>query len=148
MAALTASPARRAPQALPEVRRAGVGGLLLLPAVLVVYFAFNSGGFYPGAPAYVAVALCVVLAVRVVVAPDPWAGRSRAWMLAACALGLYTALTLLSGAWSHAPGVARIEFDLPLVYLLALVLCGSVGHTPGRVRWTVRGLALAAAAPA
>ena len=39
--------------------------MLLLPGALVLYFAFNSGGFYPGPPAYVAVVLCVVLALLI-----------------------------------------------------------------------------------
>jgi O-antigen ligase len=125
-----------------ESRRVAAAALLLLPAGLVVYFAFNSGGFYPGPTAYVAVALCVVLALRVTLAANPLEGLGWPLALGAGALALYALLTLVSAGWSHAPGVALVNFGLPLVYLLALVLFGSVGHTHERLRWILRLLAL------
>lgn len=122
-------------------RRVAADALPLLPAALVLYFAFNSGGFYPGACAYVAAGLCVVLAVRVALGAAPLSGLSVGLAVAAGALSIYALLTLASGSWSHAPGVARVEFDLPLVYVLVLVVCGSIAHTAARMRWMVRGLA-------
>jgi O-antigen ligase len=126
-----------------QVRRVSAAALLLLPAGLALYFAFNSGGFYPGAPAYVAMFLCVVLALRVMLAATPFAGFSWPLALAAVAFLAFAVLTLASGLWSHAPGVARVEFDLPLVYLLTMLLFGSIGRTGARLRWLVRGLAAA-----
>src|SRR5579859_8117883 len=126
-----------------ETRRVAAAVLILLPVGLVGYLAFNSGGFYPGPPAYVAVILCVALLLRVALAADPFEGLSWTLALPAAALALFTVLTLASQAWSHAPGVALIEFDLPLIYLLALVLFGSVARTRSRVAWTARALAAA-----
>src|SRR5437763_1749566 len=116
-------------------RRVSMAATLLLPAGLVLYFAFNSGGFYPGAPAYIAVLLCLVLVVRVAFAGAPFAGFSRSFAVAAGSLALYSLITLLSGAWSRAPGVARVEFDLPLLYLLVMVLFGLIPRTRTRLRW-------------
>jgi O-antigen ligase len=126
-----------------EARRVSLAGMLFLPAALVVYFAFNTGGFYPGAPAYIAMLLCVLLAVRALLGRFPLAGASALLALAGASMALLALLTVLSGSWSHAPGVARVEFDLPLVYLLAMVACGSIGRTRTRLRWMLRGLAAA-----
>ncbi len=127
-----------------EVRRVSLAGMLFVPAALVIYFAFNTGGFYPGAPAYIAMLLCVALGVRMLLAGVPLAGSSRLLALGVGSLALYTLLTLLSGTWSHAPGVARVEFDLPLVYLLTMITFGLIGRTRARLRWILRGLAVAA----
>ena len=121
-----------------------MAALLLLPGGLVVYFAFNAGGFSPGPPAFIAVLLCLVLAVRVTMASSAFAGLNRLVALGAGSLALYSLLTLISGSWSHAPGVARIEFDFPLVYVLAMLVFGSIPRTRARLRWMLRGLAMAA----
>src|ERR687883_1637748 len=129
-----------------EARRVSAAILLFLPAGLLLYFAFNSGGFYPGPPAYVAVLLCLVLLLRATMAGRPFAGFSRPLTLAAGAMALYALLTLISGGWSHAPGVARVEFDLPFTYLLAMLLFGSLPRTGRRLRWMLRGVAAASLA--
>jgi len=128
-----------------DSRRVGGAALLLLPAGLVSYFAFNSGGFYPAAPAYIAVILCIVLALRVTLAGNPFEGAGPGLALAAGALSLFALLTLLSQIWSHAPGTALVEFDRVFVYLLVLLLCGSIAHTSRRAAWTLRALGLAIA---
>jgi O-antigen ligase len=125
-----------------EGRRVSGAALLLLPAALLVYFAFNSGGFYPGPPAYVAVVLGVLLVLRMTIAENPFEGFSRPLVVAAGALSLYAILTLLSASWSHAPGRALVEFDLPLVYLLAMVLFGSIARTRERLEWMLRAIAV------
>jgi O-antigen ligase len=56
-------------------------------------------------------------------------------------MSIYTLLTLLSQYWSHAPGRALVEFDRALLYLLVLVLCGSVARSRGRLAWVIRALA-------
>lgn len=129
------------PPALDSGRIAGAA-LLLLPTGLMAYFAFNSGGFYPGPPAYVAMALSVVLALRVLMAENGLEGLSWPLAVGGGALALYTLWTLISESWSHAPGRALVEFDLPLVYLLALVLFGSLPHTRGRLEWILRALGI------
>jgi O-antigen ligase len=62
---------------------------------------------------------------------------------AAGALSAYALLVLLSGAWSHAPGRALLEFDLPLVYLLVMVLFGSLARSEARLAWIMRLLVVA-----
>lgn len=125
-----------------DSRRVAAGALLLLPAGLMAYFAFNSGGFFPQVPAYAAIILCVALLVRSLVG-NPFEGAG--WVLGAGSIlfGSYVLLVLVSQAWSHAPGRAAVEFDRALVYLLALVLFGSIGRTRLRLVWLVRGLLVA-----
>lgn len=125
-----------------DSRRVAAGALLLLPAGLVAFFAFNSGGFYPGPPSYAAVVLCIALVLRLTVASNPFGGAGLGMALVAGALAVYALLTLLSEIWSHAPGQALVEYDRALLYLLAFVLFGTIVHTPERVRWTLRALAL------
>jgi O-antigen ligase len=110
---------------------------------LTAFFAFNSGGFYPGPTAYVAAVLCVVLILRITLAGNPLAGAGRPMLVGTAALGLYALLTLLSQLWSHAPGEALIEFDRALVCLLVFVLSGSLAHTEQRLAWMLKGLAVA-----
>jgi hypothetical protein len=125
-----------------DSRRLAMAALLLLPAGLVAYFAFNAGGFYPEPPAYLAIVLCAALLVRSLVG-NPFEGAG--WMLGAASIlfGAYVLLVLVSQAWSHAPGRAAVEFDRALLYLAALVLFGSIGRTRLRLDWMLRGLLLA-----
>jgi hypothetical protein len=122
-----------------DSRRLAAAALLLLPAGLTAYFAFNSGGFYPVVPAYVAIILCVALLVRSL-AGNPFEGAG--WLVGAGTIlfGAYALLVLVSQAWSHAPGRAAVEFDRALVYLAALALFGSIGRTRLRLVWMLRGL--------
>jgi hypothetical protein len=133
---------RRGVQGL-DPRRVCGAALLALPAGLVAYFAFTSGGFHPGSPAYAGVILCAVLLLRVALAENPFEGSTWSLALAAGSLSSFALLTLLSAFWSHAPGVALVEFDLPLVYALAMVLFGSVAYTRERLEWMLRLLAVA-----
>jgi len=126
---------------MPDSRRVAAAALLLLPAALLGYLAFNAGGFYPAAPAYAAMVLCAVFVLRMTLAEDPLAGTGRWLALPGAALALFSLLTLTSQAWSHAPGVALTEFDLPLLYLLVLLLFGSLARSPNRLAWLLRALA-------
>jgi O-antigen ligase len=118
------------------------GALLLLPGAAIVYLGFNAGGFFPTTPAVVTIALLGVLAVRVCVARNPFEGFSPQLAVAGAALALYALWTLLSGTWSNAPARALLEFDRALLYLVTLVLFGSIGRSPSRLKWMLRGVAL------
>jgi len=73
------------------------GALLLLPGALVVYLAFNAGGFFPGATGIAAAALALVLVLRITLARDPFEGYGPRLAIAAGMLGLFGAWTLASG---------------------------------------------------
>jgi len=118
-------------------------GASLLPAGLTLFFSFNAGGYFAGAPAVAAAFLGLLLLLRVTLAEDPFAGFTRALVIVAAALGLFVAWTLLSAFWSDAPARAMIEFDRALAYWLALVLCASFPRDPERIAWALRGLAAA-----
>jgi O-antigen ligase len=126
-----------------DSRRVSAAALLLLPAGLMAYFAFNAGGFYPAPVAFVAVVLALLLVFRATGSTRPFEGAG--WMLGAVAalLGLFALLTLLSASWSHNPGDALASFDRVLVYLLVIVLFGTVPHSRLRLVWVLRALALA-----
>jgi O-antigen ligase len=111
---------------------------------LTAFTAFRAGGFFAGTQGALAAGVAVLLVLRLMLARDPLAGASRALVVAAGALGLFAAWTLVSSSWSHAPARATIEFDRALLYLLVLVLFGTVPMTSSRLRWMLRGLALAA----
>jgi len=114
--------------------------LLALPAVLIVFFAFNGGGFFPFAPAVTAVFVALVLLVRVLFADDPFEGFGRLVLVAIGLFALYAGWVFLSQTWSHAPGRAYTETSRSLLYLLILVLFGSLARTNDRLRWMVRAI--------
>jgi O-antigen ligase len=113
------------------------------PAGLLLFLAFRSGGFFPGEHALVALAGIGVLLLRVTLAEHPFAGVSPLLAVAAAALGFLAAWMLLSGSWSNAPGRALIEYGRALLYLLPLVVLGTVARAPHALTWVVRLLALA-----
>ena len=117
--------------------------LLLLPGAATVYLSFNAGGFFPNTVAFVACAAAAVLILRIGFAEAPFEGLSRPVMVAGGALLLYAAWTMLSALWSDATSRALIEFDRALLYVLVLVLFGSIPRTPERLQWLLRGLAAA-----
>ncbi|MGH2979742.1 MAG: O-antigen ligase family protein [Solirubrobacterales bacterium] len=116
--------------------------LLLLPGGLTIYLSFNGGGFFPNTQAFAALVLAAALALRIAFAEAPFAGFSKSLAVAAGGLGLYALWALLSALWSDAPARALLEFNLALLYLLALLLFGSLSRTATFLRWMVRGLAL------
>jgi O-antigen ligase len=122
--------------------RLATGALLLLPGVLTVYLSFNAGGFFPQNPAFLAIVLALALAARFALGAAPLEGFSRPLAIAAAALALFAVWTLVSGLWSDAPGRAVLEFDRALLYLLALLLFGSIPRSSVQLRWMLRGLAL------
>jgi O-Antigen ligase len=122
--------------------RAANGALVLLPGALTVYLSFNGGGFFPNTDAFVAVVLAGALIARISLAEAPFAGFSKRLAVAAAAFALFAGWTLLSGLWSHAPGRALVEFDRSLLYLLALLLFGSMPRSRARLRAMVWSFAL------
>ena len=114
--------------------------LMLLPGALVVFTGFNAGGYFPATPAIVCVVLTQILLVRILQARRPFEGFAPATLVAVAALGLYTLMTLASALWSHAASRALIEFDRAWMYLLILVLFGTVRASTENLRRLIFGL--------
>ena len=117
-----------------DSKRLSMAALLAAPAALMAYFAFNAGGFYPAPVAYGAALVCLVLAARSlfggVLEGLGWPGA-----IACGLMGLYCLLTLVSQNWSHAPGLATVEFTRALLFGLVLVLFSSLGRSALRLAW-------------
>jgi O-antigen ligase len=124
-------------------QRMAAGVLALIPGALVVYLAFNAGGFFPNTQGLVAVCLLVSLAAWVAFANEPFAGLSPPLAIAASALAAYALWTLLSGGWSDSTSRALLEFNRVLLYLAALVLFGLALRGTGQVQLLLWGLAAA-----
>jgi hypothetical protein len=118
--------------------------VLALPGALVVYFSFDSGGYFPPSPAFAALLMIVVLILRITLVDDPFIAFSKRLAVAIGALGTLVVWILLSATWSDAPARALVEFDRAFAYLLLLVVCASVVRTADRLRWMAGGLAVAA----
>jgi tetratricopeptide (TPR) repeat protein len=116
---------------------------LAVPAALLLFLTFRAGGFFPAQHALVALVFVVALVLRLTVAEHPLAGASRLLVVAGAATALLAAWMLLSGSWSHAPGRALLEYTRALVYLLPLVVLGTLPRMPYAPAWVVRWLALA-----
>jgi O-antigen ligase len=135
-----AAHADRYESTMDMVARGSEWALALAPGLLIVYFGFNGGGYFPGADAFAAVVLALVLGLRIWLAPEPLAGYGPLAAIAAGFLLLFGLWTLLSGAWSHAPGRAIVEADRVLLYLLALLLFASATRTTERMRLVLRSV--------
>jgi O-Antigen ligase len=118
------------------------GALLLLPGALTAYLSFNAGGFYPNTVGFAAVILAMVLALRILVAERPFQGLGPRLAVAAAALALLCVWTLLSALWSDSTARALLELNRLLLYLLALLLFGTIGRSSARFRLALWGLAL------
>lgn len=125
-----------------SLSKLAMAALMLLPGALIVFMAFNAGGYFPGTPAVAAIVLTQILLVRIVQARHPFEGLTPVTLVAILALALYGALTLASALWSHSTGRAVIEFDRVWLYLLVLLLFGTVQATAANIGWLIRGLAL------
>lgn len=118
-------------------------GLALIPGALTAYLAFQSGGFFPGAPALVAANLALLLAARAALWRRPLEGVGPALLVATVALAGFAAWTLASSGWSAAPARAVPEYVRVLCYLLALVAFGVLPYSARRLRWMAYGFAAA-----
>jgi tetratricopeptide (TPR) repeat protein len=146
---------KRAPRAPREPRRgprAARGRALRGPAVgalvaaLIVYLAFNAGGFFPGATAIAAIAVCALLVLGMTLAGRPFENFTPALAVSLALLAGFAIWTLASAAWSGADGRALFEFDRVLLYVLVLAFFGLLVPGRGRLEWGLRGFAAAAVA--
>jgi hypothetical protein len=112
--------------------------------VLVVWLAFNAGGFFPGTVGYAAIGAGLALLVWLTTADHPFEGVNGGFALAAGALTLFAVWTLVSAGWSDATSRALIEFDRALLYLLVLLVAGLAAGRLGGPRRILWGLAVAA----
>ncbi len=130
------------------IARTASFALLFAPALLVVFFSFSSGGFFPDSVALADIAVAAVLVTRLGLAKRPLAAFGRAALVPLVGLAGLAAWALLSQFWSHAPGRATVAFDRDLLYALTFALFASVGGMRVRVTWAIRGVALAITAVA
>jgi hypothetical protein len=128
----------------PRAERFALIALMLLPGALIVFTGFNAGGYFPATPAIGALVLAQILIVRILQARHPFEGLGALTLVVIAAFALYGALTLASALWSHSTSRALISFDRVWLYLLILVLFGTVRPSMQNLRWLVRGLVLGA----
>ena len=126
----------------PIEERAASVGLALLPGALIVYFSFEAGGYFAGSVGFAALLITQLLVVRVLFAERPFAGMTWRHAAVVAIFATYAAWTLASALWSHALGRALVEFDRALLYLLLLLLFGSVPRRTWRMPLMLRGLAI------
>jgi O-antigen ligase len=114
----------------------------LLPGATIVYLSFNSGGFFPGTPAFVLVVLLLALIARTIVAERPFDGLSRTLAVVLAALGGFALWTLASTTWSDSSWRTLADFDRALLYAVTVALFGSLVVTREQLVWLVRGVVL------
>jgi len=136
------------PAARTVLGRTAMGAMLCAPALLVVFFSFSSGGFFPDSVALGALAVAVVLVIRLGLADQPLAAIGPRALVPLVGLAGLAGWALLSQFWSPAPGRATIAFDRDLLYLLTFALFASVGAKGARSTWPVRSAAFAMVAGA
>jgi hypothetical protein len=135
--------ARRDPEQAAIAAKIASRATMLLPGALVVYLAFNDGGFFPEPPALVAVFLALLLAGRLLLGLTAVNGAGGRVQLAVTgAFVAYAAWSLASAGWSGSPERALTSVDYILLYALAFVLFTTTVTSARDVRWVVRGLAL------
>jgi hypothetical protein len=117
-----------------------------LAPVALIYLSFNAGGYFPSSSGFVAVVLAQALVLRTTLAAKPFEGFNRALAIPLVALTLYAAFQLTSALWSHASAHTLDSFARTLLYVLALVLFGSVRYTRRRASWLVRAVVTGLAA--
>ena len=113
-------------------------------ALVVVYFCFHAGGYFPGITGLVTAVLTLLVVARIATVDRPFGTLSRGFVVGASALALFALWTLFSGTWSDAPSRALVEYDRVLLYISGFMLFGALGRTRGRLRWMVRLLAVSA----
>src|SRR3954452_12663526 len=130
---------------MARLRGLPVYAVLLLPGLLVLYFSFHAGGFFPRQVAIAALVLAQVLVLYLLLTNNPFERLSWPAVVATAAMALFAGWILLSQLWSDSPARSMIEFDRALMYLLALLLFTFLGGRPERLRFATRVVALAIA---
>jgi hypothetical protein len=123
------------------LERVGWVALVALAPASLVYLSFNAGGYFPSAPGFVAIVFAQALVLRTTLAAKPFEGFDRALAVPLFGLVLYAAFQLTSALWSHASAHTLDSFTRTMLYVLALVLFGSVRYTRQRADWLVRAIA-------
>jgi O-antigen ligase len=118
--------------------------LLILPAALTVYLAFNGGGYFADGTAVATLALALALTLRVTLEARPLGRPTAPAVVAIACLTAFAVWILLSGLWSDSWSRALVEFDRALGYLLALVLYATLVRAPRNVASMLRWFALGA----
>jgi hypothetical protein len=122
------------------LERVGMVAVVLLAPAAVLYLAFNAGGYFPSSPGFVAIVLAQALVLRTTLGERPFEGFSRALAIPLAALTLYAAWQLTSALWAHATARVLDSYDRTMLYVLALVLFGSLRYTRTRMSWLIRAL--------
>jgi O-antigen ligase len=113
----------------------------LLPGALVVYLAFNAGGYFPNTQGLVTIVLLLAVAGWICFAEEPFAGLGALLALVAGALAAFAVWAVLSGGWSDSTARALLEFNRALLYLAALAVFGLTIRERRQFQWLVWGLA-------
>ncbi|HXC45204.1 MAG TPA: O-antigen ligase family protein [Solirubrobacteraceae bacterium] len=129
-----------------QLERVGWLALLALAPATLIYLSFNAGGYFPSAQGLVALALAIALVLRTTLAERPFEGFDRPLAIPLVALTLYAAFQLLSTRWSQATANSLDAFSLTLLYVLGMLLYGSLRYTRARLDWLLRAVAGALAA--
>lgn len=112
-------------------------------AAPTVYLSFNAGGFFPFAPALVAVLVLLALVLRITTVERPFAGIGTPAAVAIAGLALFALWTLVSGFWSDAWGRSLVEFDRALLYVAVLTFFAAAPWRRERLRALLAGLTVA-----
>jgi O-antigen ligase len=123
-------------------RIAGVA-LAIIPALIITYLAFRTGGYYPETYSSVLVLLAIALGGAAIASRRPFAGLSAPLLVAAGALLLLVTWTWFSSEWSDAPIRALLESQRTSLYLLTLLFFGAFLRRQGALALATSGMATA-----
>jgi hypothetical protein len=142
------APSRHAPLEVRHTRLELLGwiGLILLGPAALIYLAFNAGGYFPSSTGLVTIVFAQALVLRTTLAARPFEGFDRTLAIPLVGLTLYGAFQLASALWAHATAHVLDSFSRTLLYVLALVLFGSVRYTRERIGWLLRAVVAGLAA--
>ena len=115
--------------------RIATATLIAVPAILVVFVAFRSGGYFPGMTGLLAAEILLVLGLWLFAARRPFAGWTVALVVAGAALAGLWIWVRASQGWSPSPTRAVHESNRVVLYLGVLLLTGSVAGGAARTRW-------------
>src|SRR3954452_23882963 len=130
---------------MARVRGLPIYAVLLLPVLLVLYFSFHAGGYFPRQVAIAGLVVTQVLILFLLLTNNPFERLSWPAVVVTVSMALFAGWILLSQLWSDSPARSILEFDRALMYLVALLLFTFIGGRPERLRFATRIIALAIA---